>query len=73
MPAHIEHYKNHRIAIYSPGDHFAVVTPPGGNAVMSFPAGRPEASRLEGPEVCLERAKAAIDELLGSSRKRPAH
>lgn len=63
MPANVEQYKGYRIAIYSPGEHFAVVTPPGGNAVIDFVHGRPEASRLEGAEVCLERAKAAIDGL----------
>jgi hypothetical protein len=66
MPARVDTYKEYRIAIYSPGEHFAVVTPPGGNAVLAFRGGRPEASRLEEAEVCLERAKRAIDGELGS-------
>jgi hypothetical protein len=61
MPARIEEYKGYRIAIYSPMDNYAVITAPGENAVIDFGPATPRSSVVEGPIVCLERAKAAID------------
>jgi hypothetical protein len=63
MPNHVEEFKGYRIAIYSPLDHYAVITPPGGNAVIDFGARQPVATVAEGYAVCLDRAKALIDEL----------
>jgi hypothetical protein len=63
MPNHVEEFKGYRIAIYSPLDHYAVITPPGGNAVMDFGARRPVATVAEGYAVCLDRAKALVVEL----------
>ncbi|TDK38767.1 hypothetical protein E2F50_01030 [Rhizobium deserti] len=63
MPNHVEEFKGYRIAIYSLLDHCAVITPPGGNAVMDFGAHRPVATVAEGYTVCLDRAKALVDEL----------
>ena len=53
MPAHVEEYRGYRIAIYSPGDHYAVMTPPGSNAVMNLGARIPRATAIEGADVCL--------------------
>lgn len=62
MPAYLEEYKGYRITIYSPNDHYAVVTPPGSNAIMDFGDRQPRAKATEGLQVCLDRAKALIDE-----------
>ncbi len=63
MPAHVEEYRGYRIAIYSPGDHYAVMTPPGSNSVMDLRDRIPRSTAAEGRELCLERAKALVDEL----------
>lgn len=63
MPSIVEIYKGYRIAVYSPQGHYAVVTPPGGNAVIDFGSRRPTATIVEGAEICLERARALVDEL----------
>lgn len=67
MPSRVEHYRGYRIAIYSPTGHFAVVTPPGSNAVIEFGAQRPASSVVEGSDVCLDRAKAAVDSIAGGT------
>ena len=67
MPSLVREYRGHRIAIYSPSDHFAVVTPPGGNRVIDFKGRQARSSVVEGPLVCLDRAQALIDGLLGEA------
>jgi hypothetical protein len=62
MPSMVREYRQYRIAIYSPSDHFAVVTPPGGNSVIKFD-GPARSGVVEGPLVCLARAQALIDGL----------
>jgi hypothetical protein len=65
MPSRVEEHRGYRIAIYSPLNHYAVVTPPGGNAVIDF--GKPAvATVVEGADVCLVRAKTLIDDPLGT-------
>jgi hypothetical protein len=61
--SHVEEYKGYRLAIYSPNDHYAVITAPGSNAAMDFGIRWPRSTVVEGAEKCLERAKALIDEL----------
>jgi len=63
MPSAVESYKGYRIAVYSPLGYYAVVTPPGGNAVIHFGNRRPTATIVEGADICLERAKALVDGL----------
>jgi hypothetical protein len=63
VPQYVEEFKGYRIAIYSPLDHYAVITPPGGNAVIDFGDRRPTATASEGMAVCLERAKSLLDQL----------
>ena len=60
MPSMVREYRQYRIAIYSPSDHLAVVTPPGGNSVIKFESPA-RSSVVEGPLVCLDRAQALID------------
>lgn len=67
MPSLVREYRGHRIAIYSPSDHFAVVTPPGGNGVMDFKGREARSSIAEGPLVWLDRAQALIDGLSGEA------
>jgi hypothetical protein len=54
MPSLVREYQGYRIAIYSPISHFAVITPPGSNRIIE----QPRATVVEGPLVCLDRAKA---------------
>ena len=63
MPKRVEEYKGYRIAIYSPQDHYTVVTAPGRNAVIDFLSRRPTSTAQEGVEACLQRAMALIDKL----------
>jgi len=63
MSSMVREYHQYRIAIYSPSDHFAVVTPPGGNSVIDFKGRQARSSVVEGPLVCLDRAQALIDGL----------
>ena len=63
MPKYQEEYKGYRIVVYSPGSNYAVITPPGGNAVIDFGSRQPRSTIVEGVAVCVERAQALIDEL----------
>ncbi|MNI37778.1 hypothetical protein D3C73_918920 [compost metagenome] len=63
MPSHVETYHDYRIAIYSPAGHFAVISPPGRNAVLGLGARQPRSTVVEGVDVCLDRAKALVDGL----------
>lgn len=73
MPSLVWEYRGYRIAIYSPISHFAVITPPGSNRIIDLGNRQPRATVVEGPLVCLERAKAAIDELLAESPPKPSN
>jgi len=63
MASSIEYHIDYRIAIYSPGGHFAVITPPGSNAVINLGPKQPKSTVVEGAAVCLQRARAIIDAL----------
>jgi hypothetical protein len=63
VPSYVEQFKGYRISIYSPNDHYAVITPPGSNAALDFGERRPQASVVEGLEACLGRARASIEAL----------
>lgn len=63
MPSMVHEFRGYRIAIYSPNSHFAVVTPPGSNNVIRFGSKKPTSTVVEGPLVCVERAKALIEKL----------
>lgn len=64
MPATVHEYKGYRIAIYSPSSHFAVITAPGSNRVLDLQENQLRATVVEGPLVCLDRAKAVVDDLI---------
>lgn len=64
MASTVAYYREYRIAIYSPGGHFAVITPPRSNAVINFGSKRPKSSVVEGPEICIQRAKIMIDDMI---------
>lgn len=64
MPAMVREYKGYRIAIYSPSSHFAVITAPGSNRVLDLQEKQPRSTVVEGPLVCLDRAKAVVDHLI---------
>ena len=68
MPSMVREYRQYRIAIYSPSDHFAVVTPPGGNSVIKFQSPA-RSSLVEGPLVCLGRAQVTIDGIIPDARQ----
>ncbi|WP_149342778.1 hypothetical protein [Neorhizobium sp. P12A] len=72
MPSQVHHHRGYRIAIYSPTDNYAVITPPGSNAVIDFKERQPQSTVVEGPNVCLERAIDLIDSLVPAST-RPDH
>jgi hypothetical protein len=63
MPAMVREFQGYRIAIYSPLDHFAVITPPGCNRVIDFKEAQPRSTVVEGLLVCLARAEALIQGL----------
>ena len=67
MPSHIERYRDYRLAVYSPGGHFAVITAPGSNAVLDLRERQPRSTVVEGVDTCLERAKTLVDRLIESS------
>lgn len=67
MPAIVREYKGYRIAIYSPSSHFAVITAPGSNRVLDKQS---RSTVVEGPLVCLDRAKALVDDLIAGERPR---
>ena len=64
MPAHVEKYRGYRIAIYSPSDHHGVMTLPGSKSVMDLRDRIPRSTAAEGRDLCLQRAKVLIDELM---------
>lgn len=70
MPATVHEYKGHRIAIYSPSSHFAVITAPGSNRVIDLQERQPRSTGFEGPLVCLDRAEALGDALIAGERSR---
>jgi hypothetical protein len=70
MPAFLREFKGYRIAIYSPSSHFAVVTAPGSNRVLDLKEKEPRSTVVEGPLVCLDRAKALVDDLIAGERPR---
>ncbi len=57
MPKRVEEYKGYRIAIYTPQDHYAVVTAPGRNAVIDFRSRRPTSTSQEGADACVHPAQ----------------
>lgn len=61
MPSLAREYRGYRIAIYSPISHFAVITPLGSNRIIDLGDRQPRATGVEGPLVCLDRAKAVVD------------
>ena len=67
MPSMVHEYKGYRTAIYSPLSHFAVVTPPGYNSVIDVKDRQPQASVVEGPLHCLDRAQALVDTVIAES------
>ncbi|WP_105430247.1 hypothetical protein [Neorhizobium sp. T6_25] len=71
MPKFVDHHRGYRIAIYSPNDHYAVITPPGGNAVLQLREQVPRATLVEGLATCLERARQLIDGLVQGSTEQP--
>ncbi len=68
MPAMVREYKGYRIAIYSPSSHFAVITAPGSNRVLDLQEKQPRSTVVEGPLVCMDRAKALVDDLIAEER-----
>jgi hypothetical protein len=44
MPSRIEIYRGYRVAVYSPIAHFAVLTPPGSNAVIDLGTRQPRSN-----------------------------
>lgn len=66
MPSLVRKHQGYRIAIYRPICQFDVLTPPDSNRVIDR-GGRQPRSTVEGPLVCLERAKALVDELIAAS------
>jgi hypothetical protein len=63
LPAAVTYHQGYRIAVYSPNDHFAVITAPGSNAVLQLGDRSPRATIVEGSTVCLDRALKLIEEL----------
>lgn len=64
MPTMVREFEGYRVAIYSPGSHFAVITPPGSNQVIYLRERQPRATVVEGPLACLERAEALVKILI---------
>ncbi len=54
--------------MYSPSSHFAVITAPGSNRVLDLQEKQPRWTVVEGPRVCLDRAKALVDDLIAGER-----
>lgn len=67
MPSHVESYRDYRVAVYSPGGHFAVITAPGSNAVLDLKDRQPRSTVVEGADICLARAKTVVDRRIESS------
>jgi hypothetical protein len=64
----VREFKGHRIAVYSPSSHFAVITAPGSNRVVDLQEKQPRSTVVEGPLVCLDRAEALVDALIEGER-----
>ncbi|PWE54426.1 hypothetical protein DEM27_20160 [Metarhizobium album] len=60
MPSMVREFEGYRIAIYSPGGHFAVITAPANNRVLDLKEKQPRSTVVEGPLVCLQRAEALV-------------
>lgn len=60
MPSMVCESDGYRIAIYSPGGHFAVITAPASNRVLDLKEKQPRSTVVEGPLVCLQRAEALV-------------
>jgi hypothetical protein len=71
VPKFVDHHRGYRIAIYSPNDHYAVITPPGSNAVLQLGEQVPRATVVEGLATCLERARQLIGGLVQGSTEQP--
>ncbi len=67
MPSMVREFKGYRIAIYSPGGHFAVITAPASNRVLDLKDGRPQSTVVEGALVCLARAETVVQALVERS------
>jgi len=59
----VRDFNGYRISIYSPNDHFAVITGPGSNAVIDWRENQPRSTVVEGAAVCLDRAEKLIKTL----------
>jgi hypothetical protein len=59
----VREFAGYRISIYSPNDHFAVITGPGSNAVIDLKQNQPRSTVVEGASVCLDRAEKLIKTL----------
>lgn len=70
MPATVHEYKRYRIAIYSPSSHFAVITAPRSDRVIDLQEKHLRSTVVEGPLVCLDRAKALVDALIAEEPPR---
>jgi len=60
LPSMVRESHGFRISIYSPNDHFAVITAPGSNAVIDLKQNQPQSTVVEGAYVCLDRAEKLI-------------
>ncbi len=68
MPAMVREYNGYRIAIYSPSSHFALITAPGSNRVLDLQEKQPRSTVVEGPLVCMDRAKTLVEDLIAGER-----
>jgi len=64
LPSMVREFSGYRISIYSPNDHFAVITGPGSNAVIELKENQPRSTVVEGAYLCLNRAEELIKTLL---------
>jgi hypothetical protein len=64
LPSMVREFNGYRISIYSPNDHYAVITGPGSNAVIDLKENQPRSTVVEGASVCLSRAEELIKTLL---------
>jgi hypothetical protein len=60
LPSMVREFNGYRISIYSPNDHFAVITRAGSNAVIELKEKQPRSTVVEGASVCLSRAERLI-------------
>lgn len=64
MPTIVREFEGYRVAIYSPGSRFAVITPPGSDRVIDLKERQPRATVVEGPLPRLERAEVLVKAFL---------